>query len=580
MRFFPASPFRLPKRKELIVPFKTSINLENQLLSPGEPLKVRITCLQEKRPPDRILVFNHYLKFVYKNQTEVSLKWEKKDDVWEALFDYLPQAVGNYLLKFSNGTRDPINPYTRYFAVIDEKSTILTFRHCLDLPLANYGNFYHRNFIPADYELPFNPAFNKILINPNWMGHRIYRYYQHKYGDSIYPLLSLQTLDRPEFTANALNSAQLDGLAAKLSRVQDFWENELQYPRPLIMSFDIFPPQLPLAAIAAGIIALSGFFPDIEIFDTALKNNFNGMPIYPFFINNDELRVSASQKSALIGIPVTSHPLFTREYGAYQLSSAISQRNGYASGENMEPLFDFLDNLIRNRDQRTPNFLTIDFQDNYIPEVVRMNLRIFQKIIKYARRDQLVFAQKLEIAKFIQRKFLKTPEKAFFLQDTFLESPVRATGFRVNSKQKTMAIHDVIYFENNECRFCFRRNELTPFYFFNYHNPEKSDLDHPLPEKNISRQKVVLFQNLETTVRYTLKIYTEEKENFFPIALWSLPATPEDIQFSLKHNFNQFTLIQDRLQRELHAIAIISVVPGMNEFYLDLGIKPRRESLT
>ncbi|MBN2090919.1 hypothetical protein JW964_15005, partial [candidate division KSB1 bacterium] len=369
-------------------------------------------------------------------------------------------------------------------------------------------------------------------------------------------------------------------LATKLSRIQDFWENELHYSRPEIMSFDIFPPQLPPAASTAGILALTGFFPDTEIYDTALKNNFNGMPLYPFFINNDELRVSALQKSTLVGIPITSHPLFTREYGAYQLSPAIAQRNGYASGDNMVPIFDYLDNLIRNRDQRTPNFLTIDFQDNFIPDVVRMNLRIFQRIIKYARRDQLVFAPKLEIAKFMQRKFLTTPEKAFFLKDTFPEKQTPTLGFSLNFKHKTTATHDIIYFENNEYRFCFRRDELTPFYFFKYHNTNQLDLNMAMPEKEFSRQKVVLFRHYETTFRYILKIYAAENENFFPVALWSLPAALEDIQFSLKHNFNQFTLVHDRLQRELHAIAILAIVPGVNEFYLDLGIKPRRESLT
>jgi hypothetical protein len=579
MRFFPASPFRLPKRRELIAPITILIKLENQLLSPGENLKASIVCLQEKRPPDRIIIFNHYLKFVYKNQTEVSLKWEKKENAWEAFFEFLPQSVGSYLLKFSNGTRDPINPYTRYFAVIDEKSTVLSFRHHLDMPMANYGNLYHRNFIPADFEMPFNPTFNKIQINPNWMGHRIYRYFQNKYGDNIYPLLSLQTLMQSEFAFKDPNLSKTDELAAVLSRIQDFLENDLHYLRPQIMSFDIFPAHLPSAAIASKILALTGFFPDLQIYDTSLKNNLHGMPLYPYFVNVNELRASDSQKSALVGIPVTSHPLFTREYGAYQLSPAIAQRNGYASGENMGVLFEFLENLIRNRDQRTPNFLTIDFQDNHVPDVVRMNLRIFQRIIKYARRDQLVFAHKLEIAKYFQRKFNVTPEKAFFLQDSFPENQAPATGFTVNLKQKSGTLHDTIYFENSEYRFCFRRNELTPYYFFKYGDLKNLDLNDALPEKNISRQKVVLFRSHETTVRFILKVYAEENDTFFPVALWALPATLDEIQFSLKHNFNQFIAVHDRLQRELHAIAILAVVPGVNEFYLDLGVKPRRESI-
>lgn len=579
MRLFPMSPFRLPKRKELIAPLTTSIKLEHQLLSPGEKLKVHIICFQEKQPPGRLLFFNHYLKYVYKNQTEVSLKWEKKEDSWESFFEYQPLTVGSYLLKFSNGTRDPINPYTRYFAVIDEKSTILSFRHCLDMPMANYGHFYHRNFIPADYELPFNPAFNKILINPNWIGHRIYRYFQHKYGDSIYPMLSLSTLRQPEFSARDSDSTNIDELATSLSRLQEFWEKELHYQRPEILSFDIYPPRLPEAARSAGFKAISGFFPDIEIHDTELRNNLSGMPLYPYFLNINELRVPDLQESALVGIPVTSHPLFTRENGAFQFSPAIAQRNGYANIENMEPLYNLLDNLIRNRDLRTPNFLVLDFQDNYMPDVVRMNLRIFQRIIKYARRDQLVFAHKLEIAKYFQRKFLTTPEKAFFLQDTFPEKRRQNAGFTINLKPKTTDGQDILYFENNEYRFCFRRDELIPFYFYHYPAAAQLNLNEALPEKKFSRQKLVLFQQLETTCRYSIKIYSDENVKCYPIALWSLPALVEDIQFSVKHNFNQLNMVHDRLRRELHAIAIVTVQPGVNEFYLDLGIKPRRENL-
>ncbi|MGP8330488.1 MAG: hypothetical protein ACT6FF_09265 [Methanosarcinaceae archaeon] len=571
---FQASAFRLPRRRQIAATRRTNLQLDNRLIHLGEKIEILIHCNQLPKPPDRLTIHSHFLKHVDKSQTDIGLRWSKIDDGWEAAATFKPTGVGNYLLRFSSGTRDLINPYARYFSVIDDQSTVCTFNHRLDSPLANYDNIYHRYFIPADYEFVFNKVNGKIEANPAWTGHQVYRFYEAKYGDQIYPFVDLNHLNflpaspqkRP-FRSARLSAAQLESL---LLEIQNAWENDFKYQRPECMGFFTLNQQLIRAAQACHIQALSGFIPDQEIQLEKNIMNQKGMPLFPFFMDEADPRVSAVNQSAVVGFSTTAHPLLSRDFAAYHLSPAEAYLAGYASWENMQPLYNFIKQSIQNRDSRTPHFMAIEMGAHVIPEVRKMNYRLFRHILHYARRERVVFAQKLEIAKYFKRHFNKTPERAFYIADTYRNA--KTSGYiSPMVRQKPPRAHDILYLENQECRVCFRKPEIKPYYGYFYAQVKKNSPEKEAPVIDLSSIKLAIEQKYKPTVRFNIHISSDKKFLNFPLAFWNLPFTLEESKEMLQHNFNRFIPVIEQINNIFHAIAIVDLERGSNHFYLDLG---------
>jgi len=580
---FLASPFRLPKRRQLTAQPDTQMVIEKKLLHRGEKVKVSIQCAQTTRPPDRLTIFNHFLKHLYKSQTDITLKWEKTETAWETRITIDPPGCGSFLLKFSNGTRDPINPYSRYFAVIDETSTVCMFNHRLDEQMANYDNIYHKYFIPADYEIPFNRLNGIIEANPHWIGHKVYRYYQTKFGDHIFPFVNLKQL---HFLKNTVLNNQkqeheltFDEITEIIRAIQKTWSEEFQYHCPELLGLEWLNDTIFQAAAHCGIKALSGLLPDQTIQLGQEKFNYEGIPLFPYFLNEQDFRLPGTASAPLIGLATTSHPLLIRESPAYQLCPAAAEKQRYASAQNIQPITDFINQSIRNRDLRTPHFLIIELRAHAIPEVLKMNQRTMRFLLKNARREKIVFAQKLEVAKYFLRHLTKTPERAFFLSDMYQYPP---SGFDLSpmTRHKPPHAHDIMYFENSESRVCFRKPEMKPFYCYFYTKQKALSIDKPLTEADLSSIRIVILKQFEPTFRYSLKIYSWEQFDQFPIAFWEFPFQLSEVQKVLQHNFQRFIPIKDNITGSFHAIAILNLQSGLNEFYLDLGVKYRKTLTT
>jgi hypothetical protein len=564
-----ASPFQLPKRRELAATPRTRIRLNHHLLHPGEELEIRICCEQTHRPPDRLTVFNHYLKKVDKSQTDTTLTWEPTDSGWETRTQISLDAVGSYLIKFSDGTRERLNPYLRYVAVIDERSTVCNLRHLLDSQMANYHNFYHQNYIPVDYELPFNHCSGKIETNPNWMGHQVYRYYQAKFGAQIIPYLDLCHLPFPQIP-ETLNP---DGLTLaeatrRIQLVQDIWERDFQYLRPEMMSFECLNQNVAAAARACGLKGISGLKPDWK----NQLHNLQGMPLFPYFINENDVRATAPGRNPMVGFMTTSHPLLSRDYVGYRLCPAEALQTRAASLENMQPLLQSLEELIQNRDPRTPLFLNLELQGHAIPEATRMNLFLLNYLLKNARRERVVFASRLEIADYFQRHFERTPERSFYLTDTWRDTP---TYFFLNptARHKAPCEHDSIYFENHKCRVLFRKSEMLPHYFYYYPEFTGQSLAEQPPSVDFSGIQVAIEHQFDPTWRIKWQIESPGNFSGFPMAFWDLPFALAEVKNTLQHNFSRFIPVNQPESKVLNAIAIVNLAAGINNFYLDFGVK-------
>lgn len=563
-----ASPFQLPKRRELAAAPSTRLRLNHQLLQPGEVLEIQINCEQTHRPPDRLTVFNHYLKKVDKSQTDIALNWEQTPSGWETRPSISFDSVGNYLIKFSNGTRDRLNPFYRYVAVIDDRSVVCTLRHILDSQMANYHNSYHRNFIPADYDLPFNSFAGKIETNPNWLGHQIYRYYQAKFGAEVNPLLDLGHLpfaQLPEVLPP--DELSLAEATRRIRLVQDIWEHEFHYLRPEMMSFECLNQNVAAAALTCGLKGISGLRPDGQ----CRSLDFRGMPLFPYFADERDFRAAAPGRTPLVGFMTTSHPLLSRNYGGYRLCPAEAWQNRTANPENMQPMLNSLDEMLQNRDLHSPLFLNLELSGHAIPEAARMNLALLDYLIKNARRERVVFATRREIAGYFHRHFERTPERVFYLTDTWRETP---TYFFVNptTPHKAPHEHDTLYFENHKCRVCFRRSELLPYYFYYY--PEISG-SHPLPPVEYTGVQVAIENQFEPTRQIKLSIEAPVDFPYFPLAFWDLPFSLNEVKNSLQHNFNRFIPVNPPDAKGLNAIVIVNLSAGQNQFYLDLGVKTK-----
>lgn len=563
-----ASPFQLPKRRELAATPDTRIRFNHQLLRLGEVLEIRISCGQTSRPPDRLTVFNHYLKKVDKSQTEIALNWEQTSSGWETCTSVTLDSVGSYLIKFSNGTRDRLNPFYRYVAVIDDRTVVCNLRHILDSQMANYHNSYHRNFIPADYELPFNSFAGKIETNPNWLGHQIYRYYQAKFGAEVNPLLDLGHLpfaQMPEVLPP--DELTLAEATRRIQSVQDVWEHEFHYQRPEIMSFECVNQPVAAAALACGLRGISDLKPD----GRCRSLDFRGMPLFPYFLDERDLRAAAPGRTSLVGFMTTSHPLLSRDYCAYHLCPAEARQNRTATPEEMQPLLNSLDEMLQNRDLQSPLFLNLELSGHAISEATRMNLALLEHLLKHARRERVVFATRREIAGYFQRHFERTPERVFYLTDTWRQTP---TYFFVNPTvpHKAPHEHDALYFENHKCRVCFRRSELLPYYFYYY--PEISG-HQPFQPVEYTGVQIAIENQFEPTRQIRLSIETPISFPYFPMAFWDLPFSLNEVKNSLQHNFSRFIPVNQSESKGLNAIVIVSLVAGQNQFYLDLGVKTK-----
>ncbi|MCI0513224.1 hypothetical protein L0128_08440 [candidate division KSB1 bacterium] len=574
-----ATAFRLPKRRELTTPFTTKITLDRSLLHTGESLHVRIVCEQANRPPDRLSIFMHYLKLLYKSQTDISLQWQKITTGWETEIRFSPPNVGNYLLKFSNGMRDPMNPYSRYFAVIDENSIVCNIRHLLDTPLANYDPIYHRYFIPADYELIFDAVQGKIERHPQWTGHKIYRYYQQKFGDAVFPRLNLKavTLGGERIPTTELDWSHLSAseIAPGLNRIFDLWEQDFGYRRPQILGLDSLNPPIAAAAAACGVLAISSSTPEQALEPADEPDPTRGMPLFPYFMSAADFRVPQRTDASVVAVTTTVHPFLNHEYHQYQLSPAVAQKAGYASHQNLKPLLVLLEQLIRNRDPKTPQFLTLELAGHFVPEIVTMNFSMLQQVLRYARRERLVFASKLAIAQYFRQNFTKNPERTCCLTDMYQDTSA-ALHFAANNRQKPPHAPDMLYFENEAGRYCFCKPESKPFYAYQFADFIPDRQPEPV---DFSAVKLQLSVDEQPTLRYQLKFYTTRAWPQFPIAIWDLPGNFEEVKTTFQHNCDRFIPVTDQVHHALHAIVLVNLQAGLNEFYLDFGAKSRK-SLT
>lgn len=568
-----ASPFQLPKRRELAAHSRTQILLNHQLLQLGEELEIQIRCVQSNQPPDRLTVFNHYLKKVDKSQTEIALSWQKTEDGWETKTRITPDATGSYLIRISNGTRDRINPYFRYVAVIDNRSVVCNLRHLLDTQMANYHSTYHRNYLPADYELIFNQDFGKIEANPNWIGHQVYRYYQAKFGAQVVPFVNLCHLP---FAKNSIelnpDDLTVEEAAQRIKTVQDTWQNDFQYLRPEIMGFESLNQNIAMAARECGIQGISGLRPDWFQQTADQYLNLQGMPLFPYFINEKDLRAAAPQRSSMVGFMTTAHPLLSRDYAGYRLCPAEALQSRAASLENMQPLLDSLEEFIRNRDQHSPLFLNLELKGHPIPDATRMNLMMIRYLLKSARRERVVFASRQEIARYFLRHFDRTPERTIHLTDTYRNTP---TSFYLNpaGRHKAPYEHDAIYLENNKHRICFRKPEMLPYYFYDYSRFTGNSLAEVPPSVDVTGIRITVENQFDPGHRINLFIETPEKMTHFPLAFWELPFALGEVKHSLQHNFKRFMPVNEPESKVLNAIAFVDLETGINNFYLDFGVK-------
>lgn len=559
---FLASPFQLPRRRQLKTIPNTTIEIENKLLHINELLNARIFCRQSVSPPDRLTIFSHYLKHVYKSQTEIALKWKRSEDGWQTEFSFHPGGVGNYLIRFSNGTRDKINPYTRYFCVIDDKTTVCTFNHILDTPMANYHNFYHRYYIPADFEIVFNRIFGKIESNPKWIGHNIYRYYAYKYGDSFFPRIDPRYL--PDLRGN--DAAKNDNeLNAKLEAFIDAWKNIFLYPEPEVLGVEAFNQELLAAAKECGISAISGLIADRNQLQTSGMYETLGLPLFPHYLEGKQ------SDNRMVSFPITSHPLLSHDFSAYQLSPAVAKTHGYATAENMQFLYDFLNEQILNRDLRTPNFLNIELKSHFLPEVAEMNMLIMRYLLRFARKEKLVFAHKEEIVKYYKRHFSKTPERAFYITDMYQHPVILCSSAR----HKPPKAHNCIYFENNESRVCFRRAEMLPYYYYVYSESNVMAMTK-YEHSDLSSLQIKCYRSFEPTYKLNIQIRSEHSFEQFPLAFWDIPFFLEEVKNELQHNFSRFIPVIGPEFRNFNAIGIVNIKAGENSYSLDFGKKLKR----
>jgi hypothetical protein len=131
----------------------------------------------------------------------------------------------------------------------------------------------------------------------------------------------------------------------------------------------------------------------------------------------------------------------------------------------------------------------------------------------------------------------------------------------------------MLYFENEDGRFCFRKPESKPFYAYRYADFKPNISPVPI---DFSTVKLQLSVEDQPTLRYHLKFFASGAWPQFPIAIWDLPGNYEEMKSTFQHNCVRFIPVTDQMNHALHAIVLVNLQPELNEYYLDFGVKSRK----